>query len=386
MQKHTALVFAATVLLITLAGACSSDRDSGTREVSASSLQEAERYLIDSLGETYYTALSCVLDKFPESLAYDFSALCDSTDLAINTTADGRLRFYSYDTHLGGTMIDFNTIVQWTDESGATHIARFRYPDGDDDDDDSRMNPIVHTGGRSGSGSDVATILNVHRLPEYEGKSTYIIEAYMREWSTLGAYDIIAVQLVDGLPQAVPLFIDKDGRKHTDISYEINIPYWYFTTKGQGWNWINAYDPAAASIYIPIMTPDGDNTPSGRYRIYSWINGALMHTRDGANYMLNPALADFESLEGVYVTDRHSIRIDRLRDGRYRYAAWPRGVAQAAAPDVTAYADEPADGSTHYDFVNEDYTYRVPTPANRDTLREMQILHKGKIEQRLKIE
>ena len=77
MQKHTALVFAATVLLITLAGACSSDRDSGTREVSASSLQEAERYLIDSLGETYYTALSCVLDKFPESLAYDFSAWCD---------------------------------------------------------------------------------------------------------------------------------------------------------------------------------------------------------------------------------------------------------------------------------------------------------------------
>lgn len=385
MQKHTALALTALATLISISSGCSDSRVDKAGDINVSSIPEAERYLIDSLGETYYEALPCVLEKFPESLGYDFSALRDSTDLTVHTSADGRLRFYSYDSHLGGTMIDFNTIVQWSDLNGATHHARFRYPDAEDDESNDRINPIVFKKGKDDD-LNVATILNVYQLPEYKGQTTYLVEAYMREWSTLGAYDIIAVQIVDGLPQAVPVFTDKDGRKHTDIGYEINIPYWYFTTKGQGWSWINAYDEATASIYIPIMTPDGDNTPSGRYRIFSWINGMLVHTRDGANYLLNPALADFEALEGVYVTDHHSIRIDRLSNGRYRYAAWPRGVKQAVAPDVTAYADAPAEGATHYNFVNEGYTYRVPTPANRDTLREMQILHEGKIIQRLKIE
>lgn len=376
-----ALLSAAMLMLLSVA--CGGKRDNCI--VPGNTIAEAERYLIDSLGEDYYTALPCVLSSFPESMKYDFTELCDSLDLSIRTTPDGKLRFYSFDTGEGGTMIDYQTLVQWSDDLGEIHYAHFAYPNGGDSEDNDSSDFII--GEEELIDDDnIATVLNTYQLPDLDGRPTYLVEAYMREMSTIGAYDVIAVQIIDGKPTAVPIFVDAEGKRHTDIGYEINIPYWFFTTKGRGWNWVNSFDPSTNSIYLPVMDTEGNMAPTGRYHIYTWNNGKMVYTRDGANFKLHPSLAEFESIEGIYYTPKYSIRIDKLNDNRYRIASWPLGTLQIEKPSVIYYGTKSKSDPRFFDFKNGNTTYRIPRPNYRGEQTKMYILKNDTLDHSIPIE
>jgi hypothetical protein len=51
----------------------------------------------------------------PATLHYPFKKLIDSNYVDIKTSSDGYFRMYSWDTWTGGTMHEFNTIYQWTE-------------------------------------------------------------------------------------------------------------------------------------------------------------------------------------------------------------------------------------------------------------------------------
>ncbi|WP_379966393.1 hypothetical protein [Epilithonimonas sp. UC225_85] len=53
------------------------------------------------------------LSKNPKSFTYDFQKIKKETGLDVATSKDGKLRFYSWDTQMGGTMKDFAQIIQF---------------------------------------------------------------------------------------------------------------------------------------------------------------------------------------------------------------------------------------------------------------------------------
>ena len=61
----------------------------------------------------YFETLKDFLSKNPKSFAYNFSKLTKETGLSIATSKDEKLRFYSWDTQMGGTMKDFAKIIQF---------------------------------------------------------------------------------------------------------------------------------------------------------------------------------------------------------------------------------------------------------------------------------
>jgi len=63
----------------------------------------------------FETNLLKVLNDFPESLEYHFPKL--SRELGIVSSPDKKLRAYSWNTNMGGTMKDFQTIFQYRDDN-----------------------------------------------------------------------------------------------------------------------------------------------------------------------------------------------------------------------------------------------------------------------------
>lgn len=55
------------------------------------------------------------IQENPETLNYPFKKLLEETNIYISTSSDGRLRFYSWDNHSGGTMRFFDQIIQFAD-------------------------------------------------------------------------------------------------------------------------------------------------------------------------------------------------------------------------------------------------------------------------------
>lgn len=373
MKKHSIPAIAATLLALSIASCGQRNTDSA---VKSDTLPEAEAEIYRTFGESYFNALPDLIEKFPESISYDFSLLRDSTDLAISTSDDGRLRFYSFDTHTGGTMIAFQTLIQWLDENGKQHLDTFHYPV-----EGANPSSIID---RTEGLDDVATISGVHLLPSANGEpATYLVEAYMREWSTMGFYSLMAVQIRDGKPVALPAMKGENG-PDTSLSYEINIPYWYFTTDGLGWSWLNEFDKTTGHLYVPEFSEDDYTQPTDRYTVYIWKNGMLVPVAENEpNRRLDPSLADYMSLHEILSTPRHDIRIDRVAPGRYRYASWPKDSLMHGKPAATAFADGVVpDETTPMDFRTPDgYTYRL----TRDESKTLTILRNGKPLQTLPI-
>lgn len=63
----------------------------------------------------FQTAFTDLVIKTPATLDYPFQKLSDSGFCRIETSEDKKFRIYSWDTWTGGTMHEFRTIYQWSD-------------------------------------------------------------------------------------------------------------------------------------------------------------------------------------------------------------------------------------------------------------------------------
>jgi len=61
----------------------------------------------------FYETFKDFLSKNPKSFTYDFQKIRKEIGLYVATSKDGKLRFYSWDTEMGGTMKDFAQIIQF---------------------------------------------------------------------------------------------------------------------------------------------------------------------------------------------------------------------------------------------------------------------------------
>ncbi|SHK09188.1 hypothetical protein [Epilithonimonas mollis] len=66
-----------------------------------------------NLSLDYFETFKDFLSKNQKSFTYDFQKIKKETGLYVATSKDGKLRFYTWDTQMGGTMKNFAQIIQF---------------------------------------------------------------------------------------------------------------------------------------------------------------------------------------------------------------------------------------------------------------------------------
>ena len=317
----------------------------------SSNLEEAERQLIEIYERQEYCGreLMDLIQANIRTLRYPFKELQQKTGISITTSPDNKVRLYSWDTGLGGTSPEFQTYIQYA--TGDTVLARTLYPIYDSKyvlADDIRKDGHEI--------SDGSFCDKLYQIPMKNGKNAYIVVAYNRDSSVEGEQESILIYEKDGRLEKLP-FIDKRGEKQFSADAYYYIPDWYFTTDGLGWDWVMSFDNKTYTLYVP---ESGDMEMSDRYELYRFNDGKMIYIGNDAGYWLHPSLRNFKRLAGIYQTDTKLIRIDKLKDDTFRYAAWPKSHPMSSEPELVLQDGKTGIVENAIVFRNGDYTYIVP--------------------------
>lgn len=290
------------------------------------------------------------LIDFKEEKPNDVKLPSDLSDMNITKSDDGKLTLYAYNTGYGGSIPEYSTYIRY--ESGDSIVTDYLYlltksdyicasdiyKDGDD----------IYEGSFS-------TI--IAQIPLSEIETGYVIEAYNKVSSVEGSREVCLVKYADGKLTKIP-FEKKHGEICNSVSSEYNIPDWYFTTDGLGWDWVLSFDKETNTLYIPEDA--GIMAMNDRYDLYQFKNGKMRYVRNDAGYWLHPSLREFHNLAGIYQTESKLIRIDALIDNTYRYSEWPKSKPMSSKPELVMTGGKGGIIKNAIVFKYGDYTYIVP--------------------------
>lgn len=353
------------------------DDDSTTIKLSRN-IREAENQLL----KLYHEKGSCGYELVEyatgntSSLVYGFAKLKEESDVSILTSQDRKVRFYTWDTHTGGTSPDYAAYVQYNN-GPSINIGRFtpftssKYVD---------VSDVKQDGYEPSEGGWIDCL---YQIDQPNGNTVYITSAYNKASSSEGGQDIIAMQIIDGKLQKIP-FTYGNGEESLSTGCYYSIPDWYFTTDGLGWDWVPSFDSETNTLYVP---EDGDMVMSDRYNKYQFKDGKMRYVGNGAGFWLHPSLHNFKRLCGIYQTKTKFIRVDLLADGNYRYAAWNKRDAMSGTPELVIIGGKTDEIDNAIVFEKDDYQYIVPAyrRGQGDDFGKFIIKKNGKVIQEAKV-
>ena len=297
-----------------------------------------------------YELFEQAIHAFPEeAMVYGFDKLKEFVDIDIYDSKDGNVRIYSWQYPAMATMGSYGSILQY----------RWR--------------------GKVKFGS----FINEKDEFEYSTRGFYTLEdgkyiryAYLREWSTQAYAVAEAYKLTKNGLEEIPLFETEEGLSAI-IDTEYNIPDWYFRAgRGEGYNWLFYYDNDKKNLYFP-STPEY-NYLSDRYVPYNWNGETMCPLSEVGNPFLYPDLQEYESLELMARTSRNIIRIDKLNNESYRYAAWPSKGDMNDTPELVLNNGQYDEKEHVWVFNNNDIEYRA-TESNLSVSKNGKVIAKWDI-------
>lgn len=273
----------------------------------------------------------------------------DLYDMTITKSDDGKISLYAFDTGCGGTSPAFETYIQY--QSNDSVITDYLYPLSVSDyicsSDVKKDGVEVY----EGSFSEI-----IAQIPISENEVGYIIDAYNKASSVEGGHEAVLVKFVDGKLKKLP-WVTKSDDIRNSVGCYYNIPDWFFTTDGLGWDWVMSFDKDSGTLYVP----EDEMVMTDHYELYRYTDGKMRHVGYGAGFWLHPSLHDFNYLAGIYQTDTNLIRIDKLGAGEgYRYASWQKSESMSSKPDLILYGGKAGIVENAIVFKNGNYTYIVP--------------------------
>ena len=279
-----------------------------------------------------YEVFRKAVHAFPEeAMAYGFDKLRELAYIDIFDSEDGAVRAYSWDDLTGGTMISFDGFYQYRWKG------KVRFDEFDQGEDDFRM-----------------STRKLHSL----GDGHYLRHAYLREWSSMAYEAYEAFRLTKNGLVMEDLFDDGINGPSEDLGTEYNIPDWYFRAgKGEGYPWLFYFDAKEKTLYYPLT--DDSCQLSDRYVPYKWDGKKMVSTPEVGNPFLHSSLREYESLVLLSRTSRDRVRIDRMNDGSYRYAAWTVSRPMSDQPDIVLLNGAGSADDDNWVFRNKDYEYQV---------------------------
>ena len=320
-------VFSILVMVLALMAA-STGYARTSRRGSSSTLAKAEKKVmrlakVNADRVDWFEKNAAALEQFEkiikgnsQSLSYGFERIKKSGLVDIEQSADGNFRLYQWDTG-GGTM---SCYCVWQ---------QYRKPDG---------NVVTE---RLGTGSDeefdccgLNDVIGQLRAPS--GEMVYLVKSNFRIDGFQAVASVRAVKVGSKGAQLVKFTREGDARESMGVEFS-DVPGWYFKTCEQGYDWLMAYDEKSQDIYVSLSDElpfQGMNDVlqlTDRYDIYHFDGNEFVYKRTGAGYWLHSSLDNYKNLEvigidleaiGISPDLVRIVRIDRMNDGSYRYAAW----------------------------------------------------------------
>ena len=281
-----------------------------------------------------------------DAMDYPFEELVDSLDMTILSTDDGRLRFFYWNTGMGGTCPDIARYTLLKADDGTVHLLK------------------------GGHGSP--QLIDIYQLKTTRGDKVYLLHEYFREWSSYGAAWGWGCSIKGSTLDTLALFPHGD----TAVGTEYSIPGWYFAANdGEGWGWL--FELHGDDLYVPVVIDDGI---TDRYDLYHWNGTTFDSVGNVGNRRLHQSLQQYYELCTYFVTKGFRVRIDRMADDSYRYASWPRSKETSVRPDLVIEGGRYDEQKDCYTFENEGYTYYVGSfMVNDENRRGLVVSKDGKV-------
>ena len=182
--------------------------------------------------------------EYPE---YMFEEVVE--DIVVATSPDGRLRYYSWPTDRGGTMINIVCFRQYRADNGQVLVSWDTNRDGDDDWEWSE-------------GVGEIYMLNAN------GKNIYLLEKWANR-STLFAYFSYHAEAIEGKEITHPKVFDTDNEEENGLVVEYKFPN---CEEAENLNddWVVRYDEDTRTIYAHVCNPDENMAITNDYNVYQF--------------------------------------------------------------------------------------------------------------------
>lgn len=280
-----------------------------------------------------YDLFEKVVMSDTSSMSYPFDSICYYADINILDSQDGKLRFYVWEPPHDGRGSDAHTFTQYR-WNGEIRWQNSLYQDW------------------TGASPFSLRILHVNNEDYY----------MTADYFSYGGEDFLGYSVYvltdSGLVEVAGYESDSEenGREHA-IAYEYSPSDWYTRTSGMGYEWLDYFDESTNILYVP----EENVHMNDRYYCYQWDGNQMVQVgkESVANPFLHSSLKEYEALEFLKKTQRNLIRIDKVKKGSYRYAAWALDKKMDSEPELVI-TDGTWDEKTElFVFHNKEYEYRV---------------------------
>ena len=285
------------------------------------------------------------------TLSYDFPSLTADYGMLRAASDDGKVAILSWTTGY----FSYRTVIQIKDEDG------FHTYDKGLIQLASGKNDERYEGG--------SLTTQIHALEADNGETYYLAHSFGNPTSAYSSHlhQWTVFKIEDGC--LVPLkgqFVDEEkGTVRDNIQQHIHLSAWNAMTRvamnTDTWKlyldwWV---------LWIPLL--DEEECMTDRYHAY-YFSGEhfIKYIEERANPYLIEELEEYESLVQLYKADDLFVRIDRMKDGTYRYASWREWDMKGGPLDMELRPDIIITGGTYdleahtYRFRNGHYCYNVP--------------------------
>ena len=297
----------------------------------------------------------------PKTMDYNFKKLEEANIADIETSGDGKVRYYQWD-HNGGTMSCFTVWCQYRTAAGKVVTE----------------NVVSGIDGECGGKHDF-----VGELKASNGATVYVESISGKADSFSGGISLMAYTI--GKQGIVPVKFMKNGKDVTDdLDVEFyNVPGWYFKTDGEGWDWTMSLDEKNQDAYVSLV----DEIPlyaeredieqlTDRYDVYHFNGKQFEYKRTGAGYWLHSSLGDYRYLVSLATVGKYMVRIDCMSDGTYRYASWKKDAEMLSKPDLVINGGTFDKDYECFTFKNGNYVYIVNMVE--ESIQSLEIKDNGK--------
>ena len=295
--------------------------------------------LLNSCMNNGRTPLSTSMTETTDTIWYPYDSIpVDSDEVYICESEDGNMKFYSWDTGLGGTCPTYAVLCQYLTREGKTTTVDMRVKEG-----------------------DPAWVSNVHSIKKDDGTTYYIITRSHLASSNDGYMWMDAFTIDHDTLKNVSVLDGGDDLDECGLEINYLISDWYYRTNGDGWDWLFEYDAESKNLYVPIvvLVDETIRVVSDRYRLYHFDGMEFVAKGEIPHKGIHASLKDYAWLAKYFRTLNYIVRVDKLENGAYRYASWKSPATMSEKPNLTVIGGTFDKEKDCYTFINDGVEYIV---------------------------
>lgn len=275
--------------------------------------------------------------ELTDLLCYPIDSIpVDSTEVHICVSEDGNMKFYSWNTGMGGTCPDFAVLCQFRNKDGEVKIEDFRIKEG-----------------------EPAWVSNVHSIKKNDGPTYYITTRSHRASSNDGYMWMDGFVIDRDTLRCVSVLDCSDDLDECMLDINYYISDWYYRTNGEGWDWLFEFDTKTRNLYVPLTIYEEASLPilTDRYKLYHFDGMKFVDKGEVPHKGLHKSLGDYNRLAKFFRTKNYIIRVDKMVNGDYRYASWKSLSTITDKPELVIMGGKYDEEKDCYTFINEGVEY-----------------------------